>query len=201
MDHAKYRADTRFELMLPYVKGKTVLDMGAGDMRHRSLHPYLCQHAKKVVGLELYKDRVVKNRKLGYDIRLGNAETTDIKERFDCVVGGDIIEHVDNPGLFIDNCMLHLKPGGTFIFNTPNIYSINFLLRGLFTGHVEMFYEHSVGLNEQLIRELLNRRNLKPEKLVYFTHKNNNIPSWTIRTLALLNKEWHENIFVVVRKK
>jgi 2-polyprenyl-3-methyl-5-hydroxy-6-metoxy-1,4-benzoquinol methylase len=193
--------DSREELLLPYITGKKVLDLGAADIRDRSLHFFLCKHAKQVTGIELYAVRAKKLAKKGYDIRVGNAETFSLQERYDVVIAGDLIEHVDNPGMMIDNAMRHLKPGGVFIFNTPNIYSINLLLKGVTLGHVPMFEEHTLGFNEQLLRELLIRRKLRPERVVYFSHKNPRFWSRFIRLCASLRHEWHENIFMVVRKK
>lgn len=193
--------DSREELLLPYIAGKKVLDLGPGDTSYRSLHAFMREHAKQVIGVEIDPVRAKKLRRHGFVIHEGNAEDFTLSERYDAVVAGDLIEHVDNPGRLIDNALRHLKPGGVFIFNTPNIYSINFLLRGVIIGHVPMFAEHTVGFNEQLLRELLRRRGLRPERVVYFSHANARPASWFIRACAALRREWHENIFMVVRKR
>lgn len=39
---------------------------------------------------------------------------------FDCVTALDMLEHVDNPALVIEECSRVLKPGGLFIFQTLN---------------------------------------------------------------------------------
>ena len=47
------------------------------------------------------------------------------RERFDLVIGLDIIEHFHKPEVlhFLDECFAALKPGGTIILQTPNAES------------------------------------------------------------------------------
>lgn len=47
------------------------------------------------------------------------------RERFDLVIGLDIIEHFHKPEVlhFLDHCFTGLKPGGTIILQTPNAES------------------------------------------------------------------------------
>ena len=47
-------------------------------------------------------------------------EHHDLSERFEAIVAGDVIEHMSNPGLFLDNCRRHLEPGGELLLTTPN---------------------------------------------------------------------------------
>jgi 2-polyprenyl-3-methyl-5-hydroxy-6-metoxy-1,4-benzoquinol methylase len=47
-------------------------------------------------------------------------ETHQLGETFEVIVAGDVIEHMSNPGLFLDNCRRHLEPGGQLILTTPN---------------------------------------------------------------------------------
>lgn len=42
---------------------------------------------------------------------------------FDCVVAGEIIEHVPNPDDFLRECRRVLRPGGTLVVSTPNMVS------------------------------------------------------------------------------
>src|SRR5215210_9225113 len=48
--------------------------------------------------------------------------TIDLGQRFDVVTMGEIIEHVENPGLMMRNMRRHLKPGGKLIVTTPNAF-------------------------------------------------------------------------------
>jgi 2-polyprenyl-3-methyl-5-hydroxy-6-metoxy-1,4-benzoquinol methylase len=194
--------DVREKLIIRYIKGKALLDMGPGDTTYRFLHDFLKKNAKSVLGVELDRKRAIALTKKGYNIVQGNAETINLKKRFDVVIAGDLIEHLDNPGHFLDNASLHLKDDGVFIFNTPNIYAINYLLRGyFFLGNVKHFDEHTLGFTEQLLKELLRRHGLEAKEVIYFTHKEPGIKSLIMNILSGLVPKWRENILVIARKK
>lgn len=42
------------------------------------------------------------------------------KERFDCVVLSEVIEHVNHPATFLEECLKTLKPGGSLFITTFN---------------------------------------------------------------------------------
>ena len=118
-----------------------------------------------------------------------------LNNSFDVVIAGDLIEHVNNVGIFLNNVRAHLKPSGVFLFNTPNAYSINFLLRGFFLfGNVKQFKEHIYLFNEDLINELMSRNGFKIKEVSYFTHHGSSISSLIIRFFSFFSKRWNENI-------
>lgn len=200
MAQKKY-IDEREKIIMPFLKEKMVLDLGVGNISDRFLHKIVKSHSKKCVGVELNEELAQNLRQNGFDIITGNAETIKLNQTFDVVLAGDLIEHLNNPGIFLENVKTHLKPEGIFIFNTPNIYSINFLLRGLFFGgNVPHYYEHTIGFTEQLISELLSRYNLKIIKTVYFCHKEKKMSSYFIRLLSAIIPKWRENMLFVCRK-
>lgn len=63
-------------------------------------------------------------------------EWSDLEDGFDAVCAVEIIEHVENPYLFVRKCFETLKPGGVLIMTTPNaahyVSRIMFLLSGVF---------------------------------------------------------------------
>ncbi len=64
---------------------------------------------------------------------IGDILDKGLLETYDCIVCGDILEHLNNPWKIVKKLRDHLKPGGVFIASTPNImnWSILFeLLRG-----------------------------------------------------------------------
>lgn len=197
-----YFMDSREKKMYSLIQGKKVLDLGVGDTSDRFLHKFIAEHATSCVGVELDPKRAESLRKKGYTIVCGNAEEISLGEKFDVIIAGDLIEHVNNAGRFLETVKKHLKEDGVFYFNTPNAYSINFVLRGIFQfGKVAQFEEHVALYTEDLIRELLRRHGLDIRSVSYFSHKNNNLGSFTIRFFSFFSKYWHENMgFEVVFK-
>jgi 2-polyprenyl-3-methyl-5-hydroxy-6-metoxy-1,4-benzoquinol methylase len=61
--------------------------------------------------------------------RLDNVISGDIEEiidrgslgRFDCILCGDLLEHINNPWKVVGALKRHLKKGGLFIASVPNI--------------------------------------------------------------------------------
>lgn len=63
------------------------------------------------------------------ETRLDNVINGDIEEiidrgtlgKFDCIVCGDVLEHLNNPWKVVSGLRRHLKKGGLFVASTPNI--------------------------------------------------------------------------------
>jgi 2-polyprenyl-3-methyl-5-hydroxy-6-metoxy-1,4-benzoquinol methylase len=61
----------------------------------------------------------------------GNVELFEIPgEKFDVITSFQVIEHLYKPELMIDQVLHHLKPGGLFIFTTPNLTGFGAKLMG-----------------------------------------------------------------------
>jgi 2-polyprenyl-3-methyl-5-hydroxy-6-metoxy-1,4-benzoquinol methylase len=104
----------REEIIKEYIRGKDVLDVGTvGQNSQYNLWQEMKQSAKKLTGIDIVMSQ-------DKNIVLGNMESYVFNKEFDVVMLGDVIEHVDNQGLLLDNIRRHLKPGGTLILTTPN---------------------------------------------------------------------------------
>lgn len=57
---------------------------------------------------------------MALDITYKAKSSEDISEKFDVVLALEIIEHVDNPALFVKSVLDLCKPGGIVIFSTLN---------------------------------------------------------------------------------
>lgn len=192
--------DEREKIIIQYIKNKKVLDLWVWDTSDRFLHKIITDNSKSVIWVELDKNRAKKLKDLWYNIIQWNAENIDLWEKFDVIIAWDLIEHLNNPWLFLENIKKHLNDRWFFIFNTPNAYSINFILRWLFfRWNVKQFPEHVYLFTEDLIANILERYDLKIEKTIYFSHKENNIYSYIIRGGAFFSKKWNENILFVVK--
>lgn len=119
----------REELIERYVSNKNVLDIGSvGQTSKYTLwNEYPSFNINELTGIDL-DISTQENEKLfgegeivrSADIISGNMETYSFDKKFDVIVAGDVIEHVSNQGLFLDNIGKHLESKGVVIITTPN---------------------------------------------------------------------------------
>ena len=110
----------RLHIIRRCVTGRTVLDCGAADhycfghklSRGVWLHAGVRAVAKSVVGVDILRDAVEQLNAAGYDFRVADVERMDLSERFDVVLTGDLIEHLANPGAFLQCAKRHLNRRG-----------------------------------------------------------------------------------------
>jgi SAM-dependent methyltransferase len=123
----------RANQVIPLVEGPRVLHVGCAahepDPNDPTwLHGALCKRFPDAAGLDLRRDLIEKLEKLGFrNLYVANAETFDIDREFDTIVAGDIIEHLSNPGAFLERAKKHLAPNGKLIITTPFPFSLGAL--------------------------------------------------------------------------
>lgn len=75
------------------------------------------------------------NLKIQYENETVESWLTQSQERYDIVLALEIIEHVQNPDIFVKSCVSLCKPGGLIIFST-----LNRTIKGLTLGIVAAEY-------------------------------------------------------------
>ena len=104
----------REKIISELIKDKDVLDIGCvGQTNEYKLWDIINGQVKSLTGIDT-EGSDDKN------IIQGNMETYSFDRKFDVIIAGDVLEHVDNQGLFLDNVKKHLKENGVFILTTPN---------------------------------------------------------------------------------
>src|SRR5579859_7861949 len=130
------RAEIRDDL-LPFVPldAKSVLEIGCGE---GALGGAIKQRQKaRVVGIELDKQAAAIARKRMDDVFCGDVLEilSIVQEKFDCIIGSEIVEHVVDPWALLGDLRRIAKPGGRLVLSVPNIAHasvINDLLHGRF---------------------------------------------------------------------
>lgn len=140
--------EERWKFIEKHVKDKIVLDVGCAELiattkdfqkKERWLFEKIRKVAKELMGLEINKEQVELLRKLGYNIILGDVETTKINQKFDVIFAGELIEHLSNPGLFIENMGQHLFDNGILVITTPNRFDSFEFLRALLRNKIPQY--------------------------------------------------------------
>jgi SAM-dependent methyltransferase len=135
---------------------KTILEFGCGEA---ALGAALkARQGARVIGIEMDPDAAAVARKRIDAVLVGDVLDViyKLKENFDWIVGGDILEHLDEPWSFLMELRKVAAPGGHLILSLPNVASwpiISDLLRGRFdyvymgilcAGHLRFFTRRSI---------------------------------------------------------
>ena len=175
---------TCYDLILRYARDKEILDIGScgnqgEEVKTKTLFSNLKKVAKSATGLDIESNTP--------EIIKGNAETIKLKKKFDLVTAGDVIEHIHNPGLFLDNMHAHLKENGLLLLVTPNTKSPAYLF---FKGNAY----HTCWYCQHTLKYLVEQHGFKVERIFIGLRRRKNFVHDLFRH-CLAN-----NLFFVCRK-
>ena len=168
-------SDVKIEFFSQLAQGRDVLDIGvvqhAIDKFENStwLHRALCIKANKIVGLDIDKEGVESLVDRGFDVVCANAQDFDLGKQFEVIIAGDLIEHLDNPGGFLECVKTHLRPDGIFAVSTPNPFWWKTFLHVLIKGNSCPHPEHTCWYCEKTLTQLLDRHGLSVTRIEYGT--------------------------------
>lgn len=161
----------RIEFIIDACQGKSVLHLGFADAivykeslrTGRHLHEALRDSGKadSVFGVDSDKEVVGELRERWSDPNLlvGDVEhlrEVDLNENFDVVVAGELIEHLNNPGLFLEGVRRYLGAESRLILTTPNALGLKFFLHSLI-GNERSHPDHSLLFSFSTMNTLLSR--------------------------------------------
>lgn len=196
----KQKMDNRIKYISKYIKNKSILDFGPGGIEYRQIYEFINSASKAYAGIELDKKRHAILSKKGINVYNLNAESFNLNKKFDTLFAGEFIEHLNNPGNFLNSCKKHMKKNSSLILTTPNAYSINRVIRAILSlGNVPQFHEHSLLFNEQLLIELLKRHKFKIKSVIYFNYSNNGFKSKIINLFSKLSPKFSESIMIIAK--
>jgi SAM-dependent methyltransferase len=167
---------TFYDAVVPLVKGRTVLDVGSIGHSYVGRNGYktwnfavLANHAARIKGFDLLAEDVAAARRDGFDIDVGDAESYVSAEPYEVVFAGDLIEHLSNPGLFVNCCQQNLVPGGRLVLSTPNTYSFAKMARviGRGTNEPPVNPEHTCYYTPKTLAQLVTRHGFRLVEVRY----------------------------------
>lgn len=135
---------------------RSILEFGCGE---GSLGAAVKQRQRcRFVGIELDTKAAAAARRRVDDVFCGDVRevVAIVNEQFDFIIGGDIVEHLDEPWTFLADLRRLCTKGGRLLLSLPNIANVsivNDLLRGRFdyvymgltcVGHLRFFTKRTI---------------------------------------------------------
>lgn len=125
----------RFKWIASQIIGERVFDMGSSSA---TLHQYLIERfpRKKILGID---------KEMSWKTDIIHDLNKPFPKRWsaDCIVAGEVIEHLTNPYGFLSECYRILNRNGRMIITTPNINSIKVLF-GVMNEHDDHIFMWSL---------------------------------------------------------
>lgn len=165
----------RFLVLRKYAVGKPdVLDLGCVDARPKKnnvaqriakpnfLFKRVHEINPSVLGVDIDPHGVEQLQAAGYQAVCADVETMDLGRKFDVIIAGEIIEHLENCGLFLRNMRRHLKDDGVLIISTPNPFYAAQSWKIWRYGHPQVHEDHMNWQDPTTLQALLRRCGLEP---------------------------------------
>ena len=174
----------RIEYLKNICAGKKVFHLGCTNYPFtdemldtgRHLHLELGNIASELYGLDYDQEgidaftaRGIKNL---YQGDLEKLEKVPLDETFDVIVAGEIIEHLNNPGLFLNGIKRFMNPNTKFVITTINAYGglrfVGYLLFGKGGSREFVHPDHVSYYSYSTLSLLLKRHNLEVKDFLFY---------------------------------
>ena len=172
--------DAKNDIIKKYCTDKDVLHVGCTDSPQTEmswkqgnfLHFQLEQIAKSIVGIDLDAKSIGFLRQQGINnIVEMNAENITLTQKFDVIVAGDIIEHMNNPGLFLEQVPGLLNREGLLVISVPIAFSFVSVLYAWLAGKERIHKDHCFYFSPKTLATLCSRYDLLPVSLFFVNQK------------------------------
>jgi len=183
----------RLQFLSSAARGRRVFDLGFVDKglmtakrgRRTWLHERLAQSARELVGIDVDEDGVETARALGFDARVADCQSLESLASLnlapaDLVVAGEVIEHLDWAGGFLEAVKVLIKGDGALLLTTPNSFALANFLAALL-GREVINVDHVAWHSWRTLETLLSRHGWRIKNFVYYARQ----PLETNRTLPL----------------
>lgn len=162
----------RKDKVVDLCKGKSVLHLGfiqhlmyedqmkKGDW----LHNQIDEVSSSLVGVDYLAEEVEKiSTKYKYQCYFGDVmklEECQVQGTYDVIVCGELIEHIENPGLMLDGVKRFMHKDSILVITTPNPWSLN-RIKLMFLKKLENKWlntEHVSWFSYGTLKQLLERK-------------------------------------------
>ena len=135
-----------------------------------------------------------------------SAENFDFDVEFDVIFAADIIEHLSNPGLFLQSCKKNLKSDGKIIICTPNCFNLFNIAAKFMHNEPIMNKDETCYFNSRSLKQLCRKNGLRVIRVDFLytlgsIHKESfkkKILNIIYCLLSVVTEKYCENVVVAV---
>lgn len=161
----------RLKAVLSRIAGPDVLHVGCvGEGSEKFMvHATLCDMFADggVLGVDISTDGITELRRRGFEVARADAESMDLGRRFDTIFAGELIEHLANPGRFLECSARMLKPNGRLLLTTPNPFSVENMVMYVKNFRRAFNCGHQLWLCPQTLEQLAVRAGFRVGELLF----------------------------------
>jgi 2-polyprenyl-3-methyl-5-hydroxy-6-metoxy-1,4-benzoquinol methylase len=180
IEESDFWSKVKVKLILDLVEGKNVLDVGCGSGR---LSKALSEKGYSVVAIDTDWKAVDITKKKGIRAFVSDINDWKSNEKFDCIILGDVLEHIEDDKSAMRKIHAMLKPNGCIIVNVPS-YQFLFGKHDVALGHKRRYSDN----------ELKNKLKDSGFKIEYLRHWNSLALPITILTKISKKDYPHERV-------
>lgn len=155
---------SRRDVIIEYCAGRDVLDVGCVNHNITNtqidgwLHGEIKKVARTLIGIDYLKDEVCALNQGGYSVVCADiTKPLPLKNSFDVIVVGNLIEHLSNFEGFWENARTHLRKNGVVLISTPNPFYIEQYFFTAFKNHIIINEEHTCWIDPIALDQLARR--------------------------------------------
>lgn len=212
----------RLDLIRETCRGKRVLHLGCTNWpytlesleNNMLLHRELESIAEHVAGIDADKEGIEILKQNGstnlYKADLEHLDHLDLNETFDVIVAGEMIEHLNNPGLFLSGIKRFMTAETQLVLTTINAYcGMRFWQYGLRgkRGTQEFVHpDHVAYYSYSTLKLLVERHGLHVEKFLFYDVGKEHRPHnrWYVNLVndvsVRIAPQWADGLIAMCRK-
>jgi SAM-dependent methyltransferase len=180
----KFELVQRVDFIKNACRGKKVLHLGCTNYPYTEetietgalLHFELEKIAGEIYGFDFDQAGIdILNRhgaKNLYRADLEKLDKVDLDETFDVIIAGEMIEHLNNPGLFLRGIKRFMNPETSLIITTINAYCgmrfWQYFLRGKNGANEPVHPDHVAYYSYSTLNLIIRRENLEVEDFLFY---------------------------------
>lgn len=188
----KFELVQRLEKIRELSRGRSVLHLGCTNWPYTDeainagilLHLDLAKHASELYGFDYDRPGIdileAKGVKDLFQADVEKLDEVDLDKKFDVIIAGEMIEHLNNPGLFLNGIKRFMNADTQLVITTINAYcAMRFALYGLRGkgGVAEPVHpDHVYYYSYSTLNLLVNRHGLNVDEFYFYDIGNEHRP-------------------------